>query len=216
MHEQQIPDVGWLDSESNPWPIPVLDVRPVTQGMLSTTRDPRCAANALSFSQDDGAGFIGVQPPKARTAAVDLQFRIDRFLADGALFIPTEMEHKWALYYHGGRILCIRSWQRQVQAVAECRLEGERLKITAVRGTLVDEDEDPGFTERVLDYLIRSHALDMEYPVPCPMISQKTTELRRCGAFRASATGLCSQHTIGLTLRARIDRSGRFHCSILP
>lgn len=164
--EQQIPDIGWLDPAKNPWPVPVLDVRPVTLNMLSVSQNPQNATNAVSFSQDDGTSFIGIQPPMSRTVSADLRFRIDRVLADGALFVPDEMEHKWALYYHGGQILCIRSWRREVQAMAECHPEGEYLRITSIRGTLVTDEEDPEFTVRVLDYLIRSHALDMVYPAP--------------------------------------------------
>src|SRR5205823_4917728 len=91
-----------------------------------------------------------------------------RVLADGVLFIPEAMEHKWALYHHRGQILCVRSWRRQVQAVADVRPEGDHVFVTAIHGVLATEDEEPAFTARVLDYLIRSHALDLVYPAPLP------------------------------------------------
>jgi hypothetical protein len=78
------------------------------------------------------------------------------------------MEHKWALYFHEGRILCIRSWLRQVEAVADARITGDSLEVTTLRGVFVSEDEEPQFTVRVLDFLLRSHALDMVYPAPLP------------------------------------------------
>ncbi len=163
-----LPEIPWLEPASNPWGVPLLDVRPVTLGMLSTSKDPQCAANAMSFAQDDGTGFIGVKPRVTRQVAVGLRFRIDRLLADGALFLPSEMEHKWALYFHQGQIICIRSWLRQVEIVADTRIAGDFLEITAIQGAFVSEDEDPSFTARLLDFLLRSHALDLVYPAPLP------------------------------------------------
>ena len=165
---RDFPPVGWLGPADNPWGMPVLDVRRTTQGMISTTEDPQCAANALSFGQDDGTGFIGVDPPVARQVRARLRFRIDRMLADGALFIPQEMEHKWALYFHRRRIICIRSWSRCVKTVSDVRFDGDFVEVTAIRGIFGSEDEEPDFTIRVLDFLLRSHALDMVYPAPLP------------------------------------------------
>jgi hypothetical protein len=167
------PTVGWLAAADNPWGVPVLDVRPVTLHMLATSSDQECAENAISFVQDDGTSFIGAEPPVARTAKASLRFRIDRMLADGALFIPSEMEHKWAIFYHQGQILCVRSWLRQTQAVAEVKVEDDHIEIISVRGTLAADDEEPTLTARVLDYLLRSHALDIVYPAPLPAGMEK-------------------------------------------
>lgn len=94
--------VRWLEAADNPWCVWVLDLRPVTLHMLATSSDRKCAENALSFLQDDGTNFIGAEPAVDRTIKPSLRFRIGSVLADGALFIPTEMEHKWAMYYHRG------------------------------------------------------------------------------------------------------------------
>jgi hypothetical protein len=164
----ELPRIRWLDPADNPWGVPVLDVRPTTLGVISTTQDRQCAVNAMSFSQDDGTGFIGAEPRVSREIPTGLRFRIDGMLADGALFIPREMEHKWALYFHRGQIICVRSWLRQVVAVAGTRLAGDSLEVTTLRGVFISEDEAPEFTVRVLDFLLRSHALDMVYPAPLP------------------------------------------------
>jgi ankyrin repeat protein len=164
----ELPQVRWLAPADNLWGVPVLDVRPVTLGMLSASQDQQCAVNAMSFAEDDGTGFIGVEPRVAHQITAGLRFRIDRMLADGALFLPQGMEHKWALYFHRGQIICIRSWLRQVEAVADARIAGDFLEITTIRGVFLSEDEEPQFTIRVLDFLLRSHALDMVYPAPLP------------------------------------------------
>jgi hypothetical protein len=136
--------------------------------MLSTSSDPQCASNAMSFGQDDGTSFIGEEPPVTRVVEGDMRFPIDRLLADGALFVPTEMEHKWALFYHRSRIICVRSWLRRVQAVARVEAYTDYIEIKQLHGTLTSEDEEPAFSWRVLDYLLRTHALNAVYPAPLP------------------------------------------------
>ena len=165
----QLSDVHWVDAADNPWGVRVLDVRPVTLTMMSTSTDRQCASNAVSFAHDDGTSFIGQEPPVTRVADANLRFPIDRFLADGVLFIPREMEHKWALFYHRGQIICVRSWLRQVSAVARVESHADHVEIVEVRGTFTGEDEEPQFTVRVIDYLLRSHALDTVYPAPLPV-----------------------------------------------
>jgi hypothetical protein len=165
----QLAKIKWIGPADNPWGVPILDVRPVTLGMLSTSRDPRMAANAASFGGDDGTCFIGIKPSISRSIPTSLRYKTDGILVDGVLFAPGAMEQKWALYYHRGQIICIRSWLRQVEALAKVRQGHGYIEITALMGTLVLEDEEPAFTVRVLDYLIRSHALDMVYPAPLPV-----------------------------------------------
>src|SRR5262245_4907044 len=117
-----LPEVRWLQASDNPWGVPVLDVRPITLSWISMSENQQSADNALSYSGDDGLGFVGVNPSSTRQCAASLQYRIDKTLVDGALFIPNCMEHKWALYLHCGKIICIRSWLRSVEAIAETRM----------------------------------------------------------------------------------------------
>ena len=166
--DPQIPSLNWIEAADNPWGVRVLDVRPVTLTMRSASADPQCAANAVSFRQDDGRSFLGEAPPSRRIAEASLRFPIDRILAEGVLFVPSEMEHKWALYYHRGEVICVRSWLRKVQVVARVEQRHDHVEIIQVRGTFGAEEEEPEFTIRLLDYLVRSHALDTVYPAPLP------------------------------------------------
>ena len=97
-----------------------------------------------------------------------MRFPIDSILADGVLFAPSEMEHKWALFYHRGEIICVRSWLRKVQVIAHVEQGRNHVEITHVRGKFGVEDEEPDFTIRALDYLLRSHSLKSAYPAPLP------------------------------------------------
>jgi Ankyrin repeats (3 copies) len=160
--------VAWLAGTDNPWKVRLLDVRGITLEMMSTTRDPTCAENAISFFGDDGTSFIGQEPATPRVSQANLRFPIDRYLADGVLFTPSEMEHKWALFYHGGQLICVRSWTRRVQVVAQVEVRGDSAELTRVRGTFLTDDEEPEFTVRALDYLVRTHALQGVCPAPLP------------------------------------------------
>ncbi len=162
----QFSDIGWVDADRNPWGVPVIDVRPLTQTVMSTTTDQQCAANAVSYRGDDGAGFIGEEPAVTSVVPVELSYPVDRLLADGVLFTPEAMEHKWALFCHGGQILFVRGWKRRVAAIAQLEQRADRVAVVSVRGTFTSEDEAPELTCRVLDFLLRSHALRGEYPAP--------------------------------------------------
>src|SRR5215472_8148348 len=121
----EFPEIRWIEPADNPWGVRLLDVRPVTEGMISTSSDPECAANALSFLRDDGSGFTGMEPNSSRMVSASLRYRIDETLADGALFIPRCMEHKWAVFYRNNRILVVRSWTRELFVTAE----GQRILV---------------------------------------------------------------------------------------
>jgi len=172
-----LPEIDWIPAEKNQWKVPVLDVRPVTQTMLSTSTNEACAANALSYGQDDGTSFAKENPEIQRTISADLSYRIDRILAPGALFIPGVMEHKWALYFHEGRILCIRSWLRKLVATAHVECGDGLAKVTSVQGAFTGEDEDDAFKVRTMDYLIRTHALGLLFPAPLPPDFDKSPKL---------------------------------------
>jgi hypothetical protein len=36
---QQIPDLPWIEAADNPWGVRLLDVRPITLGLLSTSQE---------------------------------------------------------------------------------------------------------------------------------------------------------------------------------
>jgi Ankyrin repeats (3 copies)/Ankyrin repeat len=166
--EQQMPALKWIEATDNPWGVRVLDVRPVTLTMLSTSTDPQCATNAVSFGNDDGTGFIGQAPVSERIVETSLRFPVDRALFDGVLFVPRAMEHKWALFFHQGELIAVRSWSRTVALVARVETRDGHVEITRIRGAMCAIDETPDFTVRALDYLLRSHALHDLYPAPLP------------------------------------------------
>src|SRR6476620_4209096 len=90
-----LPELRWIASDQNPFGVDIVDIAPVTQHITATSADPTCAVNAISFGADDGSAFSEVAPPDATTVPLDLRYPIDRMLADGPLFLPRSMDHKW-------------------------------------------------------------------------------------------------------------------------
>jgi ankyrin repeat protein len=160
--------VHWLAPADNPWRVPVLDVRPFTQSVLSTSSNIECAQNAVSYGNEDGSSFVNREPDEQTSIPLNLRYRIDGYLADGALFIPAVMEHKWAIFLRDAKILFVRSWTRQVHAVAEVRVEDGFVHVDLLRGVLGSMSKDDAMEQRFLDALLRTHVLDIPHPVPLP------------------------------------------------
>lgn len=163
-----LPEVPFVSASDNPWGVDLLDVRPVTTTMVSTSAEPSCMENVSSLANEDGTAFIGQAPRFAREFATDLTYAIDGSLPDGVLFVPRQMEHKWAIYLHAGHLIFVRSWLREVRVVARLELRQNTAHVTQIQGAFFEETEPTTFTERVLDFLLRSHALGLTYPAPLP------------------------------------------------
>jgi hypothetical protein len=161
-------NVAWIEASDNPWGVRVLDVRPVTLTMISVSEDPRCAENAVSYGKEDGSRFARELPEVKRTIELNLRFRIDRLLPDGVLFTPGQMEHKWALFVARGQLIIVRSWRRQVFALVELEQNGDHVVLRSLRGALLGDGEPADLTERMVDFLLRSHVLKLPYPAPLP------------------------------------------------
>ena len=193
----QIPEIPWIEAADTPWGVRVLDVRAVTQAMISTSADPQCAANALSFDHDDGSAFEQAEPFVPRVIGAMIPFRVDGVLPDGALFRPREMEHKWAIFHRRGRIFFVRSWTRKVHVIAELASREDSVQVTRLNGVFTDEDESPLFTTMAADFLLRSHALGMVYPAPLPEGMEASPQQAALWCFQMFGNlALCATHEI--------------------
>jgi hypothetical protein len=201
------PEIPWIEAADTPWGVRVLDVRGVTQTMLSTSADPQCAANALSFDRDDGSAFELAEPLVARVIGAMIPYRVEGPLADGALFRPREMEHKWAIFHRQsghrqsghrqGRIFFVRSWTRKVHVIAELSPGECCVQITRLNGVFTDEDEHPLFTTMVADFLLRSHVLRLVYPAPLPEGMEASPQQAALWCFHMFGNrALCATHEI--------------------
>jgi len=161
-----VPGARYLSAEESPFAVRTLDLRPVTQGLLSTTKDPANAQRAISWELATAEAI----PPLAegaakRTISCALEYEVAPAFTDGLLFAPRAMEEKWALFHRASSIIAVRSWTGQVPAVAHGTRVGDRLVIealTVVEGGLGPFEDQPA----LFDWLVRTHALGQALPLP--------------------------------------------------
>ncbi|MEW6014055.1 MAG: ankyrin repeat domain-containing protein [Candidatus Zixiibacteriota bacterium] len=161
--------LNWIEASENPWGSKLLDLRPITQKVLSWSDDPQMAANVISFSSDDGTSYINQEPESGIEMTADISFNVDPILAPGVLFLPRAMENKWAIFYHQNKIIFVRSWLRKVVATADSTQQNGRLHIHKIKGQLCDENE-PEFIRAIARYLLISHAIGEIFPAPLPKV----------------------------------------------
>lgn len=169
-------ELPWIEAAETPWGVRVLDVRAVTQNMISTSADPECAANAISYDREDGSSFAGREPVLPRAIGAMIPFRVEAPFRNGALFRPRVMEHKWAIFHRGGRIYFVRGWTRKLHVVADLSAQDGSVAITRLNGVFIDTEEHPLLTTMVADFLLRSHVLGMVYPAPLPEGMEQSPE----------------------------------------
>jgi hypothetical protein len=157
----------WLEASESPFGVRLLDLRPATQGMMSTSEDPANAQRAVSW----GSATIDALPPfapgeDAERVACALEYPIASSFPDGLLYAPAAMEQKWALFHRAGSIVAVRSWTGQVAAVARGERRGDRLILREL--TTVPLALGPfGDQVATFDWLVRTHALKQDLPLPC-------------------------------------------------
>lgn len=156
----------WIDEDANPFGVRLLDVRPITLGTLSVSQNPVCAQNAVSYGGEDGQSFHAQPVNVSRRVEATLRYRAPRYLVDGALFIPREMEDKWALFVFANTLILVRSWLRLVFIRAPVRIDGEYVVIGPIEGAVANEAESEAYTVAALDFILRTHALDIPWPAP--------------------------------------------------
>lgn len=176
----------WIEATQNKWGIRLLDLRPITQKMTATSSDPRMAANAVSYNNEDGISFAGIEPADTTVIDAHISVPIDQVLAPGVLFIPQTMEHKWAIYYHDDTLIFIRSWQRQVFVTAKAIVENDQLVVKSIRGKFIG-DEAPSVTRSLLKYILISYAIGENVPAPLP--DELATSTKEAGLWAFSMYG---------------------------
>ncbi len=162
--EESLP---WIEPADNPWNMKLLDLRPLSQTMISTSQNQQMAANAISYGTEDGRTFWNINPKNSRTVDSGLKFIINGSLAPGVLFKPETMEHKWAIYFDGEYLIFVRSWLREVFVIAKTSQKNNQLIIENIIGEFT-EGETEAFTNAFLNFLLISHVLEEIAPAPLP------------------------------------------------
>lgn len=180
----KLPPVSWLAADQTRFGVPVLDLGPITQTMISTTSDPANAERALSWGRTLGEGL-----PDTLDAALEvgcaLRYPAADPLPEGLLFTPREMEDKWVLAWRGGRLLLARSWTGDLALIADARLEGDALVVERLREVAGSPLSGFGDLVEVFDWVVRTHALGEVLPIPVSERGAGTLELGPLIGFSA-------------------------------
>ncbi len=158
--------VKWLEPSQSPFGVPVLDLTPVTQGMMSTSKDPAQAARAISWGSSVGEELDSASLADREEVACSLRYPAHAILPDGLLFVPSAMEEKWVLALRGEELLAARSWTGEVVVVARLRREGSEVHIEGLRMTEMSGMGILGDAVQTFDWLVRTHALGQLVPLP--------------------------------------------------
>ncbi|MCX8526269.1 ankyrin repeat domain-containing protein [Chryseobacterium formosus] len=181
--EESLP---WIEPTENIWNVRLLDLRPISQQMFSTSQSQQMATNAVSYGTEDGRSFYNQRPKNTRIIKSNLWFPIDGSLAPGVLFKPETMEHKWGIYFDGEYLIFIRSWLREVFVIAKTSQKHDHLIIENIIGEFT-EGETEAFTNSFLNFLLISHSLEETIPAPLP--KELISNTRSAGLWAFSSYG---------------------------
>ena len=167
--EEPYASLPWLSAQQSPFGVKTLDLSITAEGLEPTLPDDETRRTIASWPGRSGAAF-DLAEVSGPTFACDLRYALDGPLPDGPLFLPRAKEEKWALFHRQGRLLLVRSWTAEVVAIAPLSITPDHLTISTIHGdpTGGDAANDDALPGRVLDFLLRSHALGEIRPAPLP------------------------------------------------
>ena len=165
MSSTKLPKLPRVAASDNPWGVALVDLRPITLGMMSATSDPKVAQTFAELCGSDGLEFVDAARSVARTGTLPVALSVEGPVADGILFSPTEMEDKWALFLHQGMLIGVRSWSADIGFVADVVHEDGALVARSYGGALF-QGEAPERGARLLEWLVRTLGLREALPLP--------------------------------------------------
>jgi hypothetical protein len=158
----------WLGPDESPFRLRVLDCRPFSTAMISTTKDPNIAARFNQLRCSSGEEHRGRHPENAVVARCDLSYPFDEESKDGPLFVARQMEEKWDIYLYDGHLYFSRSWTGDLVYRATVEFREGKAVITAVEAGRAKGANDPGLAVRAVDSLMKTHLYRTEAPHPLP------------------------------------------------
>jgi hypothetical protein len=171
--------LSWLPvgHSDNPFPYEVLDCRPVSLAMISTTKNPQIAATFAATRHLNAEEIEAHVPDDPVTIDCHLAVPCGCSLTDGPIFMAPAMEHKWDLYIRGGCVVARRSWTGSIVYMAEAEwlpsgvLNISRLQIA--RAVCASPDHAlADFEFLLLTYVSRAAAA---FPIP-PNVARGDTQ----------------------------------------
>jgi hypothetical protein len=168
MNDDAFEKLRWLEPDETPFGVRCLDLRPLSRSYTSMTSDLDIVIRFNELRASAGVEHRGAVPESAILVACDLRYPHVRAFDEGPVFKAMEMEDKWDIYFFQDHLYFARSWTGALIFRASITFTGEEAVVDSIQAD--DEfsmDSEP-LTRRMVDFLIKSHILGLEVPLPLP------------------------------------------------
>lgn len=156
----------WLEPDQNSFGLRVLDCRPFSTTMISSTKDPSIAARFTQLRHASGEEHKGRTPENTIVARCDLSYPFNGESREGRLFVAQRMEDKWDIYLYDRHLYFARSWTGELVFRATVQFKEDEAVITEVEASRAKVMDDPTSAVRIVDFLMKTHLYRREYPHP--------------------------------------------------
>ncbi len=180
-------DFKWYDlGEGNPYNKRILDIRNLTQTMLSFTSDKEVAVLFNKQRHSIGEELINVKLEGSKTIPTNLEYPHNGSKMEGAGYKAKCMEDKWDIYFWNGIMYLTRSWTGEVIYKAHTTVSSTNFTITKIEYTENEYTQaDPSLVIDNVHFIVQSHAFGRPYPhrVPKTLIEEKEIALYSFNQF---------------------------------
>ena len=163
--ESAEPSLTWHEpGPDNPFGIRLLDCRPFTWNLVSTTQDPEIATRYSSLRENDGRDLIGRTIHDSVRVAASLTFPHNGAELLGIASKSDSMEVKWDTYFYDSAFLFARSWTGELRYRAAAVVGPSDIRISEIECC----PEDAELAASAVYFLLATHAMGRVLPHQIP------------------------------------------------
>ncbi len=180
-------DFKWYDiGDDNPYNKRILDIRSLTQTMLSFTSDKEIAVLFNKQRNSYGEELINIKLKGSNSILTNLEYPHNGSKMEGAGFKAKCMEDKWDIYFWNGIMYLTRSWTGELIYKAHTNVTATNFIITKIE--FIENEythADPSLVIDNVHFLVLSHAFGRLYPhrVPRALKTEKEIALYSFNQF---------------------------------
>lgn len=153
----------WHDpGGNNPFGVRFLDIRALTQTMVSTTANPEIAKSFVNLRASDGTDLVPAELDPVSVEACDLRLPHNGVALEGIVFKANAMEVKWDIYAYDSKFLFARSWTGELVFQANFEVSDSEISI----GRVAAAPEYGDKSSQYVYFLLVSHAMGLVVPHP--------------------------------------------------
>lgn len=155
----------WIEpGADNPFGVRLLDCRPVTWNLVSTTRDQRTAEQFVALRHSDGRELVDTSVESAVRLGASLSLPHNGAALEGIAFKSDVMEVKWDIYIYDSVFLFTRSWTGELRYRAVADVGPTEICISEIEC----RREDRGLAPSDVYFVLATHAMGRVLPHQIP------------------------------------------------